>query len=159
MFENDGGCMKNIPAAMQSFFWRNQVVMCWGMFCLIPLLAWIAFDAYSRIRIASAIQSIEREGIAGRLPDFRERYTPSPEAVLAEFTRLGAAMQTAQSKYSPPGTLELDSAELAAGEAALLKKADAFLDRNHRIGFARIFEGEAAFRQQLPDRIFCRDLT
>ena len=146
--------MKNVPEAVKQFFRRNPVLTGSVIFCLIPVLAWVAFDAYSRIRLASAIQRIEREGISCRLPDFRERYAPSPEAVLAEFTRLGEAMQTAESKYSPPGTPEQDSAALVAGEAALLKEADAFLDRNPRIGFARMFEGEAAFLQQLPE-LFC----
>lgn len=147
--------MKNFPAALKQFCRRNPVLTGSVIFCLIPVLAWVAFDAYSRIRLASAIQRIEREGISCRLPDFRERYAPSPEAVLAEFTRLGEAMQTAESKYSPPWTPEQDSAALVAGEAALLKEADAFLDRNPRIGFARMFEGEAAFRQQLPELFFC----
>ena len=147
--------MKNFPAALKQFCRRNPALTGSVIFCLIPVLVWVAFDAYSRIRLASAIQRIEREGISCRLPDFRERYAPSPEAVLAEFTRLGEAMQTAESKYSPSGTLELDPAALAAGEAELLNQADAFLDRNPRIGFARIFEGEAAFRQQLPELLCC----
>ncbi len=102
---NTGEGMKKIPTGVARLFRNYPVATGCMVFCLIPVLAWVAFDAYSRIRFASTVRNIEREGIICRYSDFREWYVSSPEAVLAEFDRLGKAMSVAESKYSPPGTL------------------------------------------------------
>ena len=130
---NTGEGMKKIPTGVVRLFRNYPVVTGCVVFCLIPVLAWVAFDAYSRIRFASTVRNIEREGIICRYSDFRERYVSSPEAVLAEFDRLGKAMSVAYARYSFDETRNLDVDALVAGETELLKEADAFLAQNPQL--------------------------
>ena len=133
--------MKKILTGIARLFRNCPVAGGCVVFCLIPVLAWVAFDAYSRSRFASTIRSIEHEGIICRYSGLKGRNTPSPEEVLAEFTHLGEAMRKAEDQYTSEKTWKVDIAALVAEEAALLEEADLFLDRNPQLFFAHDFDG------------------
>ena len=144
--------MKKILTGIARFFRNYPVAGGCVVFCLIPVLAWVAFDVYSRIRFASTIRSIEREGIICRYSGFRERYASSPEAVLAEFDRLGKAMSVAELNYIQSAG-EFDAAAFVAGETKLIEEADAFLDQN-----PQLFQFHDEQSEQFPSDLFSRDV-
>lgn len=125
----------------------------WGIcivLCLVPVLAWFAWSAYTNIKLMSTIRRIERQGIVCRYSGFKARHQASPEALLREFLRLGEAVRAAEEKCMDK-KMVFDAKAFVAGNAQLLKEADTFLERNPKLVFKRDFDQGDPFAQQLPE--------